>query len=90
MNPHSIDSVLDLLADLVAAKVADKIGPASNKAERRLLNITEASSYLDRTKQALYRLNCEGSIPSVRTDHRMFFDVRDLDAWIELNKFNAN
>lgn len=52
----------------------------------RLLTADQAATYLGRTKEAVQHMIFEGKVPTVRTDRRVFIDIKDLDAWIEDNK----
>src|SRR4051794_21364307 len=45
----------------------------------RLLSVQEAALYLGRTKRAVEGLVAKGTVPVVRLDGRVQFDVRDLD-----------
>jgi hypothetical protein len=74
-------------AELIAAKVAEKLGPGLRP--KRLLTIAEAAAYIGRTEHAIRHMTGKGGrggLPCVRTDRRTFLDVRDLDAWIDANK----
>lgn len=53
---------------------------------KRLFSVAEASVYLGRTVCALRELVWAGKIPYVRSDRRIFLDVKDLDAFIEQHK----
>jgi excisionase family DNA binding protein len=83
------DVLLDALAERVAAKVKSympsAIPPNSGRAAR-LLTVGQAAAYLGRTKVSVQHMNSAGRLPIVRSDRRVFLDVRDLDAWIEQNK----
>jgi excisionase family DNA binding protein len=85
----NFDSLLNAFTDLLAAKVSARLaGPAGEggKMRQRLLTVEEAATYLGRTTEAVQHLVASGKLPTVRSDRRVFLDVRDLDAWIEANK----
>jgi excisionase family DNA binding protein len=52
----------------------------------RLLKVEQAAVYIGRTKDAIQHMIANGKLPTVRSDRRVFIDMRDLDAWIEENK----
>lgn len=83
----SFDAILDALAERVAAKVRAGLahdGAATMKP--RLLTVERAATYLGRSKEAVEHMIGSGKLPTVRSDRRVFLDVRDLDRWIEQNK----
>ena len=53
---------------------------------KRLLTVEEAAAYLGRTKEAVQHLIAAAKLPVVKSDRRVFLDIRDLDIWIEQNK----
>ncbi|MEK6545760.1 MAG: helix-turn-helix domain-containing protein [Nitrospinota bacterium] len=53
---------------------------------KRLLSVSEASTYLGRSIPALRELIWAGKLPIVRSDRRIFLDVQDLDRWIDSHK----
>ena len=54
--------------------------------EKRLLTVQEAAEYLGRTVPAIRELQWAGRIPCVKSDRRVFFDIEDLDRFIETHK----
>ena len=80
------DALLDVLAQAVADKVASKLQQQPVSIGPRLLTIDQTATYLSRTKEAVQHLVASGKIPTVRSDRRVFIDVRDLDSWIADNK----
>src|SRR5258707_978409 len=89
-----INALLDTLADKVAARLqagnhgagpAGAVG-AGGGGSPRLLTGEEAAPYLGRTREAVQHMISAGKLPTVRSDRRVFVDVRDLDRWIEDNK----
>jgi excisionase family DNA binding protein len=55
---------------------------------RRLLTLKEAAVYLGRSSWGMRDLAWAGRIPVVRYEggRKLFFDIRDLDAFIDKNK----
>jgi excisionase family DNA binding protein len=92
MNPGtSFDALLDVFSDLIAAKVGARLsgregGREGGKVQKRLLSVEEGAEYLGRTKEAVQHMIAAGKLPIVKSDRRVFLDVRDLDAWIERSK----
>ena len=82
-----LEGLMDAFSDLVAAKVAERMaasgGAGCSKARGRLFTVEDAAEYLGRTKEAVQHLVASGKLPTVRSDRRVFLDVKDLDQWIE-------
>ena len=53
---------------------------------KRLLTVKEASIYLGRSIPAIRELIWAGKLPIVKSDRRIFFDINDIDKWIEQHK----
>jgi excisionase family DNA binding protein len=81
----TLDSIVDMLASAVAAKLrvdlAGCIGSAS--IAPRLLSVDHAAVYLGRSKEAVQHMVAARKLPVVRDGRRVFLDVRELDRWIE-------
>ncbi len=58
----------------------------TNRLQKRLYNEAEAATYLGRTLWSMRELRYKGAIPFVRDGRYPFYDIQDLDAWIERNK----
>lgn len=61
--------------------------PTRTKPLKRLYRIDEAAEYLGRSSWSVRRLIWGGELPSVRHGRRVHVDVRDMDAFIDRNKF---
>jgi excisionase family DNA binding protein len=57
--------------------------------EKRLLNVTEAATYLDCSIPTLRALIWNGAIPEIRITRRVQVDRKDLDTFIEKMKRSA-
>lgn len=57
--------------------------------ERRLLNYKRSAAYLGISERAVKELASLGKIPKTPIGHRVLFDVRDLDAFIDRAKASA-
>ena len=86
LDGFNIDSLVEELAERVAAKVVERTQGASGPVKPRLLTAGQAAVYMGRTKEAVQHMISSGKLPTVRSDRRVFLDIRDLDAWIEENK----
>jgi excisionase family DNA binding protein len=85
----NLETILNAFTEMVASKVAARLagtGREGAKIPKRLLTVEEAAIYLGRTKEAVQHLLAAGKLPVVKSDRRVFLDVRDLDVWIEQNK----
>jgi excisionase family DNA binding protein len=89
----SVASALDLeaLIKRTAEELATRLQngfPAwpHGEVRPRLLTVEQAAVYIGRTKDAIQHMLASAKLPTVRSDRRVFIDVRDLDTWIEENK----
>ena len=58
----------------------------TDRPEKRLYSIKEASVYLGRSVAAVREMIWAGKLPYVRADRRIYLDIYDMDEWIERNK----
>jgi excisionase family DNA binding protein len=56
------------------------------KTEKRLYTIKEAAEYLGRSVWGIRELQYKGALPFIKADSRIYFDIHDLDNFIEKNK----
>ncbi len=83
----NFDGLAESMAELIAEKVAKRIADSGTAPVRpRLLTVDQAATFLGRTKDAIQHMVSAGKIAVVKSDRRVFLDVRDLEAWIEANK----
>ena len=85
----NLDIILNAFSDLLAGKVAERLassGREGGKIRKRLLTVEDAAMYLGRTKEAVQHLVAAGKLPTVKSDRRVFLDIKDLDQWIEQSK----
>ncbi len=68
-----------VLEELNKPKTTQGIGDPLPK---RLYTLPEAAHYLGRTDWSMRELAWKGSIPVIREGKRIFFDIRDLEAYI--------
>lgn len=86
------DPVLEVLAKTVAAEVLEivkaEIERVSNGNVRpALFTVKQAAVYLERSEQSIQHLIFQEELPVVRVGRRVHLDRRDLEAWIEKNKY---
>ena len=77
----TLDSLIDLLADRLAVKVA-----GSQPFARRLVDVRGAAEYLGCSPAAIRQKVARRELPTVRIDGKNRFDLRDLDALIQQAK----
>ena len=53
---------------------------------KRLYSIPEAAQYLGRSPWSVRHLVWLGELPKVRSGRRLHLDIKDMDAFIEMNK----
>jgi hypothetical protein len=62
-----------------------------DRLHKRLLDEkTGAPKYLGVSYWTLRGLRCAGRLPYVKFNRRVYYDVRDLDRFIETNKFQED
>lgn len=54
---------------------------------KRLISIKEAGDYLSRSPWTVAEMVRAGKLPYVRDGKRKLLDLKDLDAWIDGNKY---
>ena len=82
----NLETILDLLAERLAEKLAPRVGGGSAATDPRLLDVEAAATYLGRSKTSIQHMIAAGALPVVRSDRRVFLDRQDLYQWIESNK----
>jgi excisionase family DNA binding protein len=89
MQEPLLDSIVEAIAERVMAKIRPELsgGLPSPLVQPALLNVKDAAVYLGRSEQAVQHLIFQRELPVVRIGRRVHLDRRDLDAWIEKNKY---
>lgn len=64
--------------------------PPKPATPKRLYTEAEAAIYLGRTLWGMRELRYGGKIDFIPSGRHKYFDVQDLDAWIEKNKTRNN
>jgi excisionase family DNA binding protein len=82
---NTTDAFQQVIEQAVEAAVrrALNINDATN---RRLLSIEECAVYLSLSKREIYNMIATRELLAVAHGRRKMLDIRDLDAWIALNK----
>jgi excisionase family DNA binding protein len=81
-----------VLAKAVAGEVAQLLRSELSRltvpeVQPVLLNVKQAAVYFGRTEQSVQHLIFQKDIPVVRIGRRVHLHRRDLDSWIEENKY---
>jgi excisionase family DNA binding protein len=88
------DATLGVLVGAIAEQVAAQVkaellaqlqGPS--RVQPVLLSVKDAGVYLGRSEQSIQHLIFDRELPVVRVGRRVHLDRRDLDVWIEKNKY---
>jgi excisionase family DNA binding protein len=89
MQEPLVDSFVQAIAEKVIAKIRADLsrGGLSASIQPALFTVKEAAVYLGRSEQAVQHLIFQKELPVVRVGRRVHLDRRDLDAWIEKNKY---
>jgi excisionase family DNA binding protein len=91
----SADPTLQILVTSIAEQVALQIKTemathferATSRVQLALLGVKDAAIYLGRSEQSVQHLIFQKDLPVVRAGRRVHLDRKDLDAWIEKNKY---
>ena len=77
-----------MIVEAVKFAVRDALTTAglADVAQRRLLRVTEASTYLAISKREIFNMIANRQLPAVKHGSRTMIDVQDLNHWIEENK----
>ena len=81
-----IGALVSAIASEVIARVRSEIS-VPRTVQPILLSVKEAAIYLGRSEQAVQHLIFQKDLPVVRMGRRVHLDRRDLDVWIEKNKY---
>ena len=91
MSDSTLETLVQAIAEQVAAKVkielAAHVSNSVRQVQPALLNVKEAAVYLGRSEQAVQHLIFDKQVPVVRAGRRVHIDRKDLDNWIEQNKY---
>jgi excisionase family DNA binding protein len=84
--------ILNTLLRTIALEIASMLKVELHRApspqlQPALLCVKQAAVYLGRSEQAVQHLIFQKDLPVVRIGRRVHLDRRDLDAWIEKNKY---
>ena len=93
MNKPDFQHLSDAFAGVIADKLLQRLGGVArprSRPEQRLLRVHEVGLRLGRSKAAVYHMISHGVLPTVRIDRRVFVDSRDLDHFIDANRFSNN
>ena len=78
----TFDRLLDLLAD----RLAVKLGEDARSLLPRLLTISQVVAYLGLDRTIVEHLIAQHRLPTVRIDKLTLLDRHDIDQWIQENK----
>jgi excisionase family DNA binding protein len=89
-----VDELLGRIADLVADKLAARLGVTSGNTDDSWFDTRRAAEYLGVHRDTIRRLAAQHAIPSEQTGAgcKLFFRRRDLDRWrqtVELHRQGA-
>jgi excisionase family DNA binding protein len=90
VHPESLDMLVGAIAGQVAAQVkAELLAQLQHppQVQAVLLSVKDAAVYLGRSEQSIQHLIFAHELPVVRVGRRVHLDRRDLDLWIEKNKY---
>jgi excisionase family DNA binding protein len=83
-----LDGFAKVIAEEVAGLIRSDLARLSEPTIRpALLTVKQAAVSLGRSEQSIQHLIFQRELPVVRVGRRVHLDRRDLDAWIQRNKF---
>ena len=81
-----IGLIAQQVAERVKEQIAERVAHAT-PVQPVLLSVKDAAVYLGRSEQSIQHLIFSHELPVVRVGRRVHLDRRDLDLWIEKNKY---
>jgi len=88
MESSALDTLIETITSQVVARIKAELSQfTSPRIQPALLTVKEAAVYIGRSEQAVQHLIFQKELPVVRVGRRVHLDRRDLDAWIEKNKY---
>jgi excisionase family DNA binding protein len=84
---QAIELFAQKVAERVEERVIDRLEHMAPQIQPALLSVRDAATYLGRSEQSIQHLIFSQELPVVRVGRRVHLDRRDLDAWIEKNKY---
>ena len=88
LQDRAMTNLVHAVATEVTAALRSEIVKLSEpKIQPALLDVKQAAVYLGRSEQAVQHLIFQKELPVVRVGRRVHLDRRDLDAFIEKNKY---
>ncbi|MFB3072647.1 MAG: helix-turn-helix domain-containing protein [bacterium] len=66
------------------------MGKQEDRPTKRLYTVKEASEFLGISRWTMRELQWDGKVPFVKFNRLIYFDLRDLEAFIARNKFREN
>lgn len=90
-NPFEIinqrlERIEALLDNIYRASNINETGIATTP----IMNIKQFSAYLDLSVSALYKMTSTKEIPHAKRGKRLYFDKKDIDAWVLENKVTTS
>lgn len=79
---HRIETLLE---NIYRASNISEAGIATTP----IMNIKQLSAYLDLSVSALYKMTSTKEIPHAKRGKRLYFDKKDIDAWVLENKITT-
>jgi excisionase family DNA binding protein len=66
------------------------MGKQEDRPTKRLFTVKEAAQYIAVSTWTMRELGWAGKVPFVKFNRLVYFDLEDLDTFIERNKFTEN
>jgi excisionase family DNA binding protein len=81
---------LEILIQTSVKKALSEQAPESNKPQSLLLNIDQASEFLNLAKQTLYGFTSRFQIPFIKRGKKLYFRHSELETWLNEGKRKTN
>ena len=79
------DELEQLIQSSVRQAMRDET-PKGDKAQNKLLNVDEASEFLQLARQTVYTFTSRREIPFIKRGKKLYFNKTDLEKWLNEGK----
>ena len=73
----------DQIRDIIRKELESYFQNRELQQDDKMLSIEEACEYLKLKKPTIYTLHCREEIPAHKRGKRLFFSIKDLNAWLQ-------
>jgi excisionase family DNA binding protein len=81
----SIDQLIAKVKEVVRAEIQSTNNGKSDQG-KQILTLPEAAEFLSKSHATIYRLTSTRAIPFMKKGNSLFFDKKELEAWLRAGK----